>query len=190
MLDFKSEKRSLRKGYPRDTRRSFCAAAIQSASCLLRVMTGNALIEEAFPLTPKCRHLRVNVRGRLTVNGAEKRGRIALLLAREFSSRPRGTITILAVAGACCEVEGVGPRTPSRLRPRLPRQLPRPCAGFPDFIETNCQLTWYLAGSRALKHCWIGRALPLPINLICKSTSKALTRERDPTGGLHRMQYE
>jgi hypothetical protein len=45
------------------------------------------------------------VRGRLTVNGAKKRGRIALLLAGEFSSRPRGTITTLAVAGACCEVE-------------------------------------------------------------------------------------
>jgi hypothetical protein len=54
------------------------------------------------------------VRGRLTVNGAKTRGRIALLLAGEFSSRPRGTITILAVAGACCELEAWAARRRDR----------------------------------------------------------------------------
>jgi hypothetical protein len=109
-------------------------------------MAGSALIEEAFPLTPKSRHLRVNVRGRLTVNGAEKRGRITLLLAGEFSSRPRGTITILAVVGACCDVEAWAADTvATEATPTTAASTPKTCMGFRDFIETNCQLTWYLA---------------------------------------------
>src|SRR5262249_32390321 len=40
--------------------RSFCAAAIQSLACLLRVKTGSAPVEHKISATPKTRHLRVN----------------------------------------------------------------------------------------------------------------------------------
>jgi hypothetical protein len=71
------------------------------------------------------------VRGRLTVNGAKKRGRIALLLAGEFSLRPRGTITTLAVAGACCEVEvWAADAVATEATPTTAASTPNTCMGF------------------------------------------------------------
>ncbi len=53
-------------------------------------------------------------------------------------------VVILAAAGACCEGEAWAADTvPTGASPATAASAPKTCTGVWDFIETNCQLTWY-----------------------------------------------
>jgi hypothetical protein len=55
--------------------------------------------------------------------------------------------TILAAAGAASGVEAAdgaaGKASPASTSPTTAASAPKTCTGVWDFIETDCQLTWY-----------------------------------------------
>src|SRR3989442_7951420 len=57
--------------------------------------------------------------------------------------------TILAAAGAASRVEAwaadgaAGKASPAKASPATAASTPKTCTGVWDFIETDCQLTWY-----------------------------------------------
>ena len=52
--------------------------------------------------------------------------------------------TILAAAGVLCAVEArAADAVPTNASPATAASAPKTCAGAWDFIDTNCQLTWY-----------------------------------------------
>src|SRR5262245_26040621 len=53
-------------------------------------------------------------------------------------------VTILAAAGAACDTEAwAAESVPTMASPAAAASAPKTCTGPWDFIETNCQLTWY-----------------------------------------------
>src|SRR5215831_13161597 len=54
------------------------------------------------------------------------------------------TATIFATAAACCAVDAraAEPAT-AKASPTTAAAAPKTCTGLWDFIETDCQLTWY-----------------------------------------------
>src|SRR5262249_27925836 len=53
-------------------------------------------------------------------------------------------VTTLAAAGAACDTEAwAAESVPTMASPAAAASAPKTCTGPWDFIETNCQLTWY-----------------------------------------------